>query len=403
MFRDRFAVPPRRIIPLMAILGVSLVLLSSDLYVPLMPAMARALETSNAMVQLTLSAQFLGNSLFAMIAGPVSDYMGRRFVVVSSLIAFLCCSMGCALATDIHVLIGFRFLQGCAASGITVTSFALVKDVFPPHRSIAMLGRLTMISVISPAAGPILGGHIAAGLGWRAVFYTIVLFAFFVTALHLLWLPETNPKARALRGRRQLRHFSPRKVLRNYQKIYTNMTFLRYALTHSSLFSGKWCFICVAPFVYIESLGIEKDAFGYYLAAIGVVFVIFQAFSGFLTRRIGSVRLMQLGLMSGLGSAFFFLWAAHFHADSAPMISVAIALYFGSIAWVAPPAASLSLAAFDTARGAAASALSNLRMLMNFIGVTVGGLMTTTGFFGVGIFLVMTALIPLILAINEKE
>ncbi len=403
MLRKVRRLNPSYIIPLIAIMGVSLVLMSSDLYVPAMPDMARDLLSTSDMVQLTLASQFLGASLFSIIVGPLSDYMGRRFVIMSCLVVFLCCTLGCALSPDILSLIGFRFLQGCGSSGIVVSSMALVRDVFPTLKSTRIISHLMFISIASPAIGPILGGHIVEGFGWRAIFYTVVILTFIVTAFNLIFLPETNSKIREVKGRRKLRHFSLNKVFKNYKIVLSNKSFLKNAIAHGSMFSGKWCFISVAPFVYIEVFHIPKGVFGYYLAGLAISFAVFQFFAKYIIEKFGNVRLMQFGLISGLASAVLFISSAYFFPYSPVLISIAVSFYFGSIAWVAPPAASLALYSFEKNRGAAASIVSSMRTMMGFIGAMVGGLISDIGFITVGAYLIFTVSLPLILTLNEKE
>ena len=86
--------------------------LSTDMYLPALPALSRELGATMAQTQLTLSAGILGLSLGQVIAGPSSDALGRRRPLLIGVAAFALASLLCIIAPSIAVLILLRFVQG---------------------------------------------------------------------------------------------------------------------------------------------------------------------------------------------------------------------------------------------------------------------------------------------------
>ena len=104
--------------------------LSTDMYLPSLPAIARELEASTARAQMTLSAFLFGFAGGQIVYGPVSDRVGRSPVLLFGLILFIAASVACALAPTVEALVGARFLQALGASGPIVLGRAIVRDLY---------------------------------------------------------------------------------------------------------------------------------------------------------------------------------------------------------------------------------------------------------------------------------
>ena len=89
--------------------------ISTDLYLPSLPAIGAAFAVGNGEVQLTLSVFLAGFAVSQLVYGPLSDRFGRRPVILGGLTLYLLASIACALAPDIELLILARFLQAVGA------------------------------------------------------------------------------------------------------------------------------------------------------------------------------------------------------------------------------------------------------------------------------------------------
>lgn len=84
--------------------------LSTDVFLPGLPAMATELHSSVAQMQLSMTTAFLGLALGQIVIGPWSDQVGRRKPVIISMIGFAVASFGCSMATSLESLLAWRFV-----------------------------------------------------------------------------------------------------------------------------------------------------------------------------------------------------------------------------------------------------------------------------------------------------
>ncbi len=109
------------------------------------------------------------------ITVPLSGWLSRRFgtvhVFVTSLLLFGLFSGMCGFATSLPMLVAFRVLQGLAGGPLMPMSQTLLLGIYPKEKLAAATGIWAMTTLVAPAAGPILGGHICDGIGWPWVFF----------------------------------------------------------------------------------------------------------------------------------------------------------------------------------------------------------------------------------------
>ncbi len=127
--------------------------LSTDMYLPSLPAIARELSATTAETQATLSAFLLGFAVGQFIYGPVSDRAGRRPVLLFGLAVFTLASLACTVAPSIETLVAARFIQAIGASGPIVLGRAIVRDLYEGARARRELSRSAKATKRRRAAG----------------------------------------------------------------------------------------------------------------------------------------------------------------------------------------------------------------------------------------------------------
>ncbi|RIX28420.1 Bcr/CflA family efflux MFS transporter [Amnibacterium setariae] len=192
----------RRLAPstlaLIAVTGTSA--LATDTYIAALPAMRDSLQTSDTLVQLTLTACIGGLALGQLVVGPISDARGRRRIIVAATIAFTIAGVVCALSTSVVLMIVARLAQGFAAGAGASVGRAVVTDTFEGRRAAAKFGTLTAVSLIGPVAGPAIGGLLLPFGGWRAIFWFLAVVGVLMTVAALAGIPETLPADRRRPG-----------------------------------------------------------------------------------------------------------------------------------------------------------------------------------------------------------
>src|SRR5438445_519883 len=104
--------------------------LSIDMYLPALPAIGRELDASESLIQLSLTGCLLGLAAGQVIAGPLSDTLGRRRPLLAGVAAYVLTSLLCALAPSAPLLVAFRVLQGLGGGAGIVIARAIVRDLY---------------------------------------------------------------------------------------------------------------------------------------------------------------------------------------------------------------------------------------------------------------------------------
>lgn len=265
------------------------VYLSNDMYLPALPAIKHSLHTSNEMMQLSMTAWFLGGSLFHLLIGPISDRVGRRPVIFVSGIVFIASSIACAAATSIEALLIARFFQGTTVSAVAVAGYASVHELLDDARAQKTISMMTAITVIAPAFGPFFGGLILAFTTWDRIFSGLAGFTALVLLLLCFGLPEGNP-----RGKRQPLRLAS--VLKTYGNIIRNREFRAHTLTVALLFGGTTVWIVVSPFLVVDEFRHTSLEFGLIQALIFSGFVFGAGMVKPLTGKVGVDALLRISL-----------------------------------------------------------------------------------------------------------
>ena len=177
--------------------------IAMSLYLPSMAEIVRAFDTTPAMVKLTLTLYFGGFACAQLVAGPLSDALGRRPVTFLFIGGFSAASLLALFAPTIEFLIVARFLQGVGASAGVAVSRAIVRDTFSGEDSVRIMNLIGIILGLGPALAPTIGGLMITLAGWRSVFLLMALFGMAIILIMALGTRETaSPDRAPLRLRR---------------------------------------------------------------------------------------------------------------------------------------------------------------------------------------------------------
>ncbi|GAB6907410.1 Bcr/CflA family multidrug efflux MFS transporter [Desulfosarcina cetonica] len=236
--------------------------ISTDLYLPAMPAMGRSLHASAGMMEWTISGYLIGFSLGQLFWGPIGDRYGRRISVAIGLILFVIGSAGCALAQTAHAMIAWRIVQALGACASVALSRAMVRDLYEGNRAAQMLSTLITVMAIAPLIGPLVGGQIVVLAGWRAIFWTLVGIGV-LTFAALFTIPETLPPER--RGRESIL-----RALAGYTALLRHHRLLGYAGAGGFLYGGMYAYVAGTPFAYITYYHVPAQFYGL-LFGLGII------------------------------------------------------------------------------------------------------------------------------------
>jgi len=151
-----------------------------------LPSIGRELAIDAVLLSWVSLAYSLAAAMFLLPFGRTADIYGRRKVFMIGTVAYMSTSALCGLATSATMLIPLRFLQGVSGAMIFGTGVAILTSVFPPKERGRVLGLSTATVYVGSSAGPFLGGLLTQQLGWRSVFFVVVLLGAIV--LSFTWL-----------------------------------------------------------------------------------------------------------------------------------------------------------------------------------------------------------------------
>ncbi len=138
-----------------------------------LPTLAGELGGANR-IAWVVSAYLLTSTVVTPLYGKMSDLFGRRVVYQTSIWIFLVGSALCALSQTMNQLVAARAVQGLGGGGLMSLAFVIVGDVVSPRQRGRYIGAFTAVFTVSAVTGPIWGGLLVDGPGWRWVFWAVV-------------------------------------------------------------------------------------------------------------------------------------------------------------------------------------------------------------------------------------
>ncbi|MDE2253393.1 MAG: multidrug effflux MFS transporter [Betaproteobacteria bacterium] len=261
--------------------------ISTDLYLPALPAMAPALHAGPGTIELTISGYLIGFSVAQLFWGPIADRYGRRLPVALGLVLFIVGSAGCAMSADAATMIAWRAVQAIGACASVVLARAMVRDLYEGPRAARMLSTLITVMAIAPLVGPSVGSLILRVASWRAIFWALVGVGL-VTLASLLALPETL-------HRRHRSQESLRVAFSRYGTLLKDRQLLAYAGAGGFFYGGVYAYITGSPFAFISYYHVSPQLYGVLFAAGILGIMLTNQINGRLVGPLSSDRLLHLG------------------------------------------------------------------------------------------------------------
>lgn len=257
--------PGWQILALALLLGLQPV--STDLYLPALPALRAELGAPMAAAQLTLSALMICFGIGQLLLGPVSDRFGRRPVLLAGLSLYVVAAIAGAMAQSITPLLLWRALQGLALAASVVGARSMLRDWFAPAEGTRMmaraLGGLGLIAMLSPP----LGGLLAGWLGWRSTLLATGVIGALTLAVLVARIPESlaKPDPAALQ---------PSRIVANWRTLLRHPSFRAYTLLTCLAYATLYTFLASSAFVFIDVLGLSRQHYGLVVGGGALVYFI---------------------------------------------------------------------------------------------------------------------------------
>lgn len=136
-----------------------------------LPYMAGNLGATSDEITWVVTMFAVGQAIVIGITGHLSRLLGRKVVVLTSVVGFVLSSVACGLAQDLDMIVFFRFIQGLFAGPLIPLSQAMLIDAVEEEERTKILSFWVVGVMGGPAIGPLLGGYLAQNLDWRWNFW----------------------------------------------------------------------------------------------------------------------------------------------------------------------------------------------------------------------------------------
>lgn len=322
--------------------------LTTDMYLPSLPDIARQLDASTAQVQLTISAYLIGFAVGQILYGPISDRHGRKPVLLGAIALYCVASLACALSNSIEMLIVARAFQALGGSGGIVLTRAIVRDIYSGAHAGRELSLIGSVMALAPVLAPILGGLIQTGFGWRATFLTLVAAGLAGSAIVWSLLPETL-------STRAAEPVSIASVLRSYRVIARNRAYLAYLAITSASYAGLFAWISGSAFVLQDLYGLAPFDFGVAFALGSIGYMTGSALAARLVVRVGLDGVLGLGGCACAAGGLAMVAAVALGLASSISLVLPVAVYLAGLGMVLPQGIAGAMTPFPERAGAASS------------------------------------------------
>ncbi|MFX9769792.1 multidrug effflux MFS transporter [Acinetobacter baumannii] len=249
---------------LMALL-MSIVSFSIDAVLPALGEVGRVFELkNNNQTQWVIIGIFSGMTIGQLIAGPLSDAIGRKRILFTGIIIYFLGSLLCFTTQSFEWFLVGRFIQGIGVSGPYVASISIVRDKYSGAQMARIMSLIMMVFMVAPAIALSLGQLIIHFFGWRDIFVLYMIYATVVGAWVALRLEETLLPENRLPMRLQA-------FQEGFKEVVSNKTTMSYLLCAGFCFGGFIGYLGTSQQIFMQQFGKTGQEFSAYFAVLAGV------------------------------------------------------------------------------------------------------------------------------------
>lgn len=341
--------------------------LSIDMYLPALPQLTKELGASASGSQLTLTTVLLGLAFGQLLAGPLSDAIGRRKPLMVGLAVYIVASVLCALSGEIYALAALRLLQGLGAAAGTVIARAAVRDLYSGVEAARFFSSLMLVTGLAPILAPVIGGQILAQTTWRGVFVVLAVFGAVLMMVAALALPETKPVQW-----RQPARLGP--TFRTFGRLIRQPSFLGNALAGGLGMAAMFAYVSGSSFVLQDIYGLSPQTYSLMFGANAIGLVAAGQINARLVGRIATEsQLLTFALVSASTAGVLLVTAASIGL-ALPLVLSALFVMIASLGFVMPNTTLLALADNQEISGSASALLGVCQFVVGALAAPLVGL-----------------------------
>lgn len=276
---------PPHVFTLILLAGMSALVM--NVFLPSLPNMAEYFGTTYAVMQLSVPLYLLCSAVMQIFIGPLSDNLGRRKMMIFSLVMFMIATLGCILAPNATVFLLFRVGQAVIATAM-VLSRAVLRDLYTQDQAASKIGYVTMGMALVPMIAPAVGGAIEQVYDWHVTFWLMFVIAGGILVLVIFDMGETAQAATtSIVGQ-----------FREYPELLTSPRFWGYALAAAFCSGAFFAYLGGAPFVGSTVFSLDPFWLGIYFGAPAIGYFAGNWLTGIYAMRFGVNSMVMWGCLA---------------------------------------------------------------------------------------------------------
>ena len=225
-----------------------------DMYLPAMTPLAADLSVSVEHAGQSISVFLLGIAGGQLVAGPLSDRLGRRPLFLSGLCLFTLAAIVAALTSSFIILLAARLVQALGACAAMVTGRAIVRDRMNATESARFFSMLALIGGLAPILAPLLGTLLIQVGDWRLTFWVMAGFAALLLTSGTIVMPESRSAETASKARDE-------HPFAAYAALLGNRRLLGYLLAATCNSAAFFSYVANSSVVLVDGYGLSPAQF----------------------------------------------------------------------------------------------------------------------------------------------
>jgi DHA1 family bicyclomycin/chloramphenicol resistance-like MFS transporter len=298
---------------------MSLVALSIDALLPAISDISKSIHIVDLKNnQLFITMIFLGLGFGQLISGPLSDSFGRKPIIYVGFIVFAFASLICVFASSLEMMIVGRLLQGIGLSAPRTISIAMVRDRFSGNYMAKVMSFIVVIFILVPVIAPALGKLMLDSYGWRSIFYSQLVFGFFV----MIWFWKRQPETLKPENKKKFKFSLFINGAKEFIKHKNAVIFTLF----SGFITGSFMVYLSASQIIFEQQYNLKEEFPFIFAGLAISIGLATFLNGNLVVRLGMYKLVSI--FTVVFTIVPIIYISLFSGESNPSIYVLL-IFFG--------------------------------------------------------------------------
>lgn len=250
--------------------------LTTDIYIPSLPTMARQLNVPMQTIQLSLLIFMISSGVSQLFIGSILDSYGRYKINIAALVLFAASSFTIALIPDIYLIYAMRIVKGITVSLIIVGKRAFFVDMYEGQKLRNYTSMFSIVWATAPIIAPFIGGYLQTVFGWQANFYLLGGLAILVLGFELRYSGESLKK---------FQPFQVTKVAQTYKMMIMAPDFVLGLVMIGLSYSLLVIYGMVSPFLIEKRFGFSPVITGYSSLLSGFALMLGGVFSKMLINK----------------------------------------------------------------------------------------------------------------------